>query len=95
MRSHQHIAEGQDHLPRPAGRAALDADQHTVGFLGCEDTLLAHDLLPSTSIPRFTFPFTLFMTLWRKITSIGLEPNHSNAGGMFEHLLAVTVNLPC
>ena len=37
-----HRAEGQDHLPGPAGHDSLDAAQDTVGFWGCEDTLLAH-----------------------------------------------------
>ncbi|KAK4830181.1 hypothetical protein QYF61_008972 [Mycteria americana] len=40
--SHQSRAEGQNHLPRPAGHAAFDAAQDTVGFLGCECTLSAH-----------------------------------------------------
>ncbi|KAK4818015.1 hypothetical protein QYF61_004128 [Mycteria americana] len=40
--SHQSRAEGQNHLPRPAGHAAFDAAQGTVGFLGCQCTLLAH-----------------------------------------------------
>ncbi|KAK4827094.1 hypothetical protein QYF61_014196 [Mycteria americana] len=40
--SHQSRAEGQNHLPRPAGHAAFDAAQDTVGFLGCECTLLGH-----------------------------------------------------
>ena len=43
MRPHQHKVEGQDHLPQPAGHAAA---QDMVGFLGCEDTLLAHVQLP-------------------------------------------------
>ncbi|KAK4808270.1 hypothetical protein QYF61_020751 [Mycteria americana] len=40
--SHQSAVEGQNPLPRPAGHAALDAAQDTVGFLGCKRTLLAH-----------------------------------------------------
>ena len=40
--SHQSEAEGQNHLPWPAGHASLDADQDTIGFLGCECTLVAH-----------------------------------------------------
>ena len=46
MRSHQHRTEGQDHLHLPAGHAAFNAAQDTVGFLGCKDTLLAHVQLP-------------------------------------------------
>jgi len=38
--SHQSGAEGQNPLPRPAGHAAGDAAQGTVGLLGCEHTLL-------------------------------------------------------
>ncbi|KAK4815224.1 hypothetical protein QYF61_022871 [Mycteria americana] len=43
--SHQSGVEGQDHLPRPAGHAALDAAQGRVGFLGFERTLPAHGQL--------------------------------------------------
>ena len=42
----QHRAEGQDPLPY-----LFDAAQDTVGFLGCEGTLLAHVQL-STTTPR-------------------------------------------
>jgi len=41
-RSQQSRVEGQNHLPRPAAHAAGDAGQDTVGFPGCECTLLAH-----------------------------------------------------
>ncbi|KAK4815138.1 hypothetical protein QYF61_017579 [Mycteria americana] len=41
-KSHQSRAEGQDHLPRPAGHAAFDAAQGTVGLLGCKHTLPPH-----------------------------------------------------
>jgi len=34
--SHQSSVDGKDHLPQPAGHAALDATQDTVGFLGCK-----------------------------------------------------------
>ncbi|KAK4817103.1 hypothetical protein QYF61_027966 [Mycteria americana] len=40
--SHQSRAEGQNHLPRPAGHASFDAAQDTVGLLGCKHTLSAH-----------------------------------------------------
>jgi len=40
VRSHQSRVEEQNHLPRPAGHASLDAAQDTIGFLGCEHTLL-------------------------------------------------------
>jgi len=42
VKSHQSEAEGQNHLPRPAAYASLDAAQDTVGLLRCECTLLAH-----------------------------------------------------
>jgi len=44
--SHENGAEGQNHLPRPAGHAAFDAAQDIVGLLGYERKLLGHvDLL--------------------------------------------------
>ena len=39
--SHQSRAEGQNHLPQPAG-TSFNAAHHTVGFLGCERTLSVH-----------------------------------------------------
>ena len=42
MRSHESGVEGENPLPRPAGHTSLEAAQDTVGFLGCECTLLAH-----------------------------------------------------
>jgi len=39
--SYQSGAEGQNHLPRPAGHTAFDAARDTVDLLGCENTLLA------------------------------------------------------
>jgi len=52
VRSHQSRVEGQNHLPRPAGHAAFDAAQDTVGCLGCERTLLAHVQLFIQQYPR-------------------------------------------
>ena len=40
--SHESRAEGQNHLPQPAGHASLDATQDTVGLLVCPCTLPAH-----------------------------------------------------
>jgi len=40
--SHQSRVEGQNHLPRPAGHASVDAAQVMVGLLGCECTFLGH-----------------------------------------------------
>ena len=40
--SHQSGAEGQNPLPLPAGHAAGDAAQGTVGLLGCQHTLPGH-----------------------------------------------------
>ena len=42
MRPHQHRAEGQDHLLQCAGQDSFDAAQDTVGFVVCEEILLAH-----------------------------------------------------
>ena len=51
MGCHQSRAEGQNHLPQPAGRAAFDAAQDMAGLLGCERTLLGHVHL-STNTPK-------------------------------------------
>ena len=40
--SQERGVKGQNPLPRPAGHAALDAAQDTVGFLGCKCALPAH-----------------------------------------------------
>ena len=48
-------AEGQDHLPSPAGRIPFDAAQDKVGFLGCEGTLLAHVQLATHQYPQVLF----------------------------------------
>jgi len=50
--SHQSGAEGQNPLPPPAGHAAFDAAQGTVGLLGCEDTLVAHVQLFINQYPQ-------------------------------------------
>ena len=42
VRSHLSRLEGQNLLPRPAGHAAFDAAQDTVGLLGCDCTLSGH-----------------------------------------------------
>ncbi|XP_068273820.1 serine incorporator 2 isoform X2 [Nyctibius grandis] len=47
--SHESGAEGQNPLPHPAGHAAGDAAQDTVGFLGCQRTLPAHASAPQTT----------------------------------------------
>jgi len=38
VRPHQFRAEGQDHVPHPAGHASFGAAQDMVDFLGCEGT---------------------------------------------------------
>jgi len=45
-------AKGQNPLPRPAGHAALDAAQDTVGFPGCQGTLPAHGELLIHQYPQ-------------------------------------------
>ena len=42
MGSHQSRVDRQNHLPPPAGYAAFDATQDSVGFVGCELALTAH-----------------------------------------------------
>ena len=39
---HKGRAEGDNHLPGPAGHFSADAAQDAVGLLGCKCTLLAH-----------------------------------------------------
>ena len=55
VRPQQCRAEGQDHLPQPAGQTYFDASQDTVGFLGCKGTLLAHVQLPIHQYPQVFF----------------------------------------
>jgi len=50
--SHESGIEGQNHLPRPAGRASSDAAQDPGGLLGCKRTLLTRVSLSSTDIPK-------------------------------------------
>jgi len=47
--------KGQDHLPCSAGQAFLNAAQDTVGFLGCEGTLLAPVQLVIHHYPQILF----------------------------------------
>ncbi|KAK4810205.1 hypothetical protein QYF61_011799 [Mycteria americana] len=53
--SHQSRVEGQNPLPRPAGHAAVDAAQDTVGLLGCERALWAHVQLFIHQHPQVLF----------------------------------------
>ena len=55
VRPHQHRAEGEDHLHQPVAHASFDAAQDTVGFLGCEGTLLAHVQLAIHQNPQVFF----------------------------------------
>ena len=41
------VAQSLVHLPHPAGYTSFDAVQDTVGFLGCEGTLLVNTQLPT------------------------------------------------
>jgi len=52
VESHQNRAEGQNHIPLPAGHASLDAAQDTAVFLDCKCTLPGHVELLSTSNPQ-------------------------------------------
>jgi len=50
--SHQSGIEGQNHLPRPAAHASLDAAQDMVGLLDCECTLPGHAELLVNQLPQ-------------------------------------------
>jgi len=50
--SHESRVKGQNPLPRPAGHAALDAVQDTVGFLGSQRTSPAHVELLTHRYPQ-------------------------------------------
>jgi len=50
--SHESRVEGQNHLPRPAGRASFDEAQDMVGLLGCDRTLPGHDELVINQQPQ-------------------------------------------
>ena len=78
MRPPQHTAEGQDHLPRPAGHASFGAAQGTVGLLGCEGTLLAHvqldihqnlQVLFSRAVLNHFIPW-LVLLVWPAVTQV-------------------------
>ena len=79
VRPHQCRVVGQDHLPRPAGHAALNAAQHTVGFLGCKETVLAHVQLPTHQHPQVFFgravlnPFIPQLVLVAGVASIQVQ----------------------
>ena len=55
VRSHQCRAEGQDHLPCPAGHTSFDAAQVTIGFLSYKGILLAHAQLAINQHPQVFF----------------------------------------
>ena len=59
----QSRAEGQDHLPHSAGHASFNAAQDLIGFLGCEDTLLAHIQLATHRYPQVLFGRVAFQKL--------------------------------
>ena len=52
MRPHQHVAEGQDHLPYPAGHASFDAAKVQLLFWAVRAHCWLMSSLPSSSIPR-------------------------------------------
>ena len=89
VRPHQHRAERQDHLPRPAGRASFDAAQDMVGFLGCEGTSLVHIELPihqyrqvlfskavlSPFIPQLVLVVEVTLTQMQDLALVFVEPH--------------------
>ena len=69
VRSHQHRAEVQDHLPCPAGHHSFDAAQDTIVLLGCKGMFLAQAQLTIHQNPQVLFgravfcPYTLQLVL--------------------------------
>ena len=87
VRPHQHRAEGQDFLPHPAGHAAFDAAQDTVGSLGCKGTLLAHVRFPIHQYPQVFFSravLNLFMPLFVLVMGFASSQVHDLAFGFVE-----------
>jgi len=75
--SHKSGLKGQNHLPRPAGYASLDAAQVTVGFLGCKCTLLAHVELLIHQYPQvFLLRAALEPLSAQPVLVFGIAPTH-------------------
>jgi len=75
--SQESRVKGQNPLRRPAGRAALDAAQDTVGFLGCRCTLLAHVELLIHQYPQILLLRAALEPLAaQRVLVFGIAPTH-------------------
>jgi len=72
VRSHQCRAEGQDHLPHPAGHNSFDAVQDMVGFLSCKGTLLDHVQLPIHHYPQVLFGRAVLLFILQILLIVGV-----------------------
>ncbi|KAK4823530.1 hypothetical protein QYF61_003039 [Mycteria americana] len=89
--SDQSRVEGQNHLPRPDGHAALDAAQGTVGILGCEHTLPAHVQLFIHQYPQPILIVGLALTQVQD-PALGLVEPHEVHTGPLLKLVQVPLN---
>jgi len=80
VRSHWHRVEGQSKLPWPADYTSFDTAKGTIGFMGCQSTLLAHVQLAIHQYPQALFvravlysfiPWVVF--LWPMCNSLHLD----------------------
>ena len=72
--SQQSRAEGQNHLPQPAGHAAFDAAQDTVGLLGCERTLSAYVQFLIHQYPQVLLRAALNPFIPQPVLILGVAP---------------------
>ena len=70
-------AEGENHLPRPAGHTSLDTAQDTADFLGCECTLLAHIQFSIHQYPQvLLLRAALNSLIVQTVFVLGIDPTH-------------------
>lgn len=73
MGCHKSKAEGENHLPHPAGPTAFDVAHHIVGFLCCEFTLLGYvELLIHQHAQFFLFRAALDSFFVRPVLVVGI-----------------------
>jgi len=73
--------KGQNHLPRPAGHASLDAAQDMVGLLGCKRILLAHVELLIHQFP----PILLLRAVLEPLSTLSLFLSNQGAYKVFKN----------
>ena len=74
--SHENRVEGENPLPRPAGHISPDAAQDTVGFLGCERTLLAHSQFSIHQQRQVLLRAILNPLISQPVFVLGIAPTH-------------------